>query len=129
MSLGIGIIGLSGSGRTSVFNALTGNKAETGGYGAASAAHVGMAKVPDVRLEAFTGLFNPKKTTSAEIQYLDIGASVKALAKGGGSAGQLLTELAGVDALINVVRAFEDPAIPHPSGSIDVARDISDMNL
>ena len=116
MSLGIGIIGLSGSGRTTVFNALTGNKAETGGYGAASAAHVGMAKVPDARLEAFTKLYTPKKTTAAEIQYLDIGASVKALAKGGGSAGQLLTELAGVDALINVVRAFEDPAIPHPSG-------------
>jgi ribosome-binding ATPase YchF (GTP1/OBG family) len=50
MSLGIGIIGLSGSGRTTVFNALTGNTAETGGFGGASAAHVGMAKVPDDRL-------------------------------------------------------------------------------
>jgi GTP-binding protein YchF len=129
MSLGIGIIGLSGSGRTTIFNALTGNKAETGGFGAASAAHVGMAKVPDARLEAFTKLFHPKKTTPAEIQYLDIGASVKALAKGGGTSGQLLTQLAGVDALLNVVRAFGDPTIPHPSGSIDVARDISDMNL
>ena len=129
MSLGIGIIGLSGSGRTTIFNALTGNKAETGGFGAASAAHVGMAKVPDDRLEAFTRLFKPKKTTQAEIQYLDVGASVKALAKGGGTAGQLLTQLAGVDALLNVVRAFEDPAIPHPSGSIDVARDIGEMNL
>jgi GTP-binding protein YchF len=129
MGLGIGIIGLSGSGRTTVFNALTGNNAETGGFGAASAAHVGMAKVPDVRLDAFTKLFNPKKTTPAEIQYLDIGASVKTLAKGGGTASQLLTQLAGVDALINVVRAFEDASIPHPSGSIDVSRDISDMNL
>lgn len=129
MSLGIGIIGLSGSGRTTIFNALTGNNAETGGFGAASAAHIGMAKVPDDRLDSFTKLFNPKKTTQAEIQYLDVGASVKTLAKGGGTAGQLLTQLAGVDALINVVRAFEDPAIPHPSGSIDVARDIGEMNL
>ena len=129
MSLGIGIIGLSGSGRTSIFNALTGNNAEIGGFGAASAAHIGMAKVPDDRLDAFTRLFNPKKTTQAEIQYLDVGASVKTLAKGGGTAGQLLTQLAGVDALINVVRAFEDPAIPHPSGSIDVTRDIGEMNL
>ena len=70
MSLGIGIIGLSGSGRTTIFNALTGNNAETGGFGAASAAHIGMAKVPDDRLDAFTKLFNPKKTTQAEIQYL-----------------------------------------------------------
>jgi len=129
MGLGIGIIGLSGSGRTTVFNALTGNNAETGGFGAASAAHVGMAKVPDARLEAFTRLFNPKKTTPAEIQYLDIGASVKTLAKGSGSAGQLMTQLTGVDVLINVVRSFEDSSIPHPSGSIDVSRDISDMNL
>jgi len=129
MGLGIGIIGLSGSGRTTIFNALTGNNAETGGFGAASVAHVGMAKVPDVRLDDFTKLFNPKKTTPAEIQYLDIGASVKTLAKGGGSASQLLTQLAGVDALINVVRSFEDSSLPHPSGSIDVSRDISDMNL
>jgi len=129
MGLGIGIIGLPGSGRTTIFNALTGNNAETGGFGAAAAAHVGMAKVPDARLEAFTKLFNPKKKTPAEIQYLDIGASVKTLAKGGGSASALLTQLAGVDALINVVRAFENPAIPHQLGGIDVRRDISEMNL
>ena len=129
MGLGIGIIGLSGSGRTTIFNALTGNDAETGGFGATSVAHVGIAKVPDARLGAFTELFNPKKTTPAEIQYLDIGASVKTLAKSGSSASQLLTQLAGVDALINIVRAFEDISIPHPSGGIDVSRDISDMNL
>jgi len=85
--------------------------------------------VPDARLEVLTKLFDPKKTVHAEIQYLDVGASVKALAQGSGTAGQLLTQLAGVDALLNVVRAFEDPTIPHPSGSVDVARDISDMNL
>ncbi|MCL2140753.1 MAG: redox-regulated ATPase YchF [Dehalococcoidia bacterium] len=129
MGLGIGIIGLSGSGRTTIFNALTRNRAETGGFGAISAAHVGMTKVPDARLDSFTKLFNPKKTTPAEIQYLDIGASVKALATGGGTASQLLIQLAGVDALLNVVRAFDEPSIPHQSGSIDVKRDISEMNL
>jgi len=129
MSVGIGIIGLSGSGRTTIFNALTAGKVETGGYGTASAAHIGMARVPDERLVVLTGMFHPKKTVHAEIKYLDIGASVKSLAKEGGVGGQLLTQLAGVDALLNVVRAFEDPTIPHPSGGIDVARDIGEMNL
>jgi GTP-binding protein YchF len=129
MSLGIGIIGLPGSGRTTIFNALTKGTADTGGFGGTGQAHIGMAKVPDARLNILTGMFNPKKTVPAEIKYLDIGASVKSLAKEGGVGGQLLTQLATVDALLNVVRAFNDPAIPHPAGSIDVARDIGEMNL
>ena len=129
MSLDIGIIGLSGSGRTTIFNALTGSSAGTGGFGGAGQPHVGIAKVPDERLDVLTGIFKPKKTVPAEIKYLDIGASVKSLVKEGGIGGQLLNELANVDALLNVVRAFEDPAIPHPSGSIDIARDIGEMNL
>ncbi len=129
MSLGIGIIGLPGSGRTTVFNALTRGTADTGGFGGSGQAHIGMAKVPDERLKVLTGMFNPKKTVPAEIKYLDIGASVKSLAKEGGMSGQLLSQLSTVDALLNVVRAFDDPAIPHPTGSIDVVRDIGEMNL
>jgi GTP-binding protein YchF len=129
MSLGIGIIGLPGSGRTTIFNALTKGTADTGGFGGTGQAHIGMAKMTDARLNILTGMFNPKKTVPAEIKYLDIGASVKSLVKEGGVGGQLLTQLATVDALLNVVRAFNDPAIPHPSGSVDVARDIGEMNL
>jgi GTP-binding protein YchF len=124
MSVGIGIIGLSGSGRTSIFNAITRGKAETGGFGGGTA-NIGIAKVPDERLRVLTGMFHPKKTIPAEIKYLDLGASVKSMTIG----GPLLQQLATVDALLNVVRAFNDPIVPHPAGSIDVARDISGMNL
>ena len=127
MNVGIGIVGLSGSGRTSVFNALTRGKATTGGFGG-GAANVGIAKVPDERLVTLTDMFHPKRTIPAEIKYLDLGASVKAMAseKGGGA---LLAQLATVDAVLSVIRAFDDPVVPHPAGSIDVARDIGEMNL
>jgi GTP-binding protein YchF len=127
MSVGIGIIGLPGSGRTTIFNALTHGKAATGGFGG-GAANIGIAKVPDERLGVLTDIFRPKKTVPAEIKYLDLGASVKALAseKGGGA---LLAQLATVDAVLSVICAFHDPVVPHPAGSIDVARDISEIDL
>lgn len=127
MNLGIGIVGLSGSGRTTVFNALTRGKAATGGFGG-GAANIGVAKVPDERLRVLTGMFCPKKTVPAEIKYLDLGASVKAMAseKGGGA---LLAQLTTVDAVLSVIRAFQDPVVPHPAGSINVARDIGEMDL
>jgi len=127
MSVGIGIIGLSGAGRTTVFNAITRGKAATGGFGGGTA-NVGIAKVPDERLAILTGMFCPNKTISSEIKYLDLGVSVKALAsdKGGGT---ILTQLAAVDAVLSVIRAFQDPVVPHPAGGIDVARDIDEMNM
>jgi GTP-binding protein YchF len=127
LSVDIGIIGLPGSGRTTIFNALTRGKAETGGFGGGTA-NIGIAKVPDARLEVLTKIFNPRKTIYAEIKYLDLGSSVKALAaeKGG---GQFLAQLAAVDAMLSVIRAFRDPVIPHPAGSIDVVRDIGEMDL
>jgi len=127
MSVGIGIVGLSGSGRTTIFNSLTRGKAATGGFGGGMA-NVGIAKVSDERLVVLTDMFHPKRTIPAEIKYLDLGSSVKALAseKGGGT---LLAQLANVDAILSVVRAFHDPVVPHPAGGIDVARDIGEMNL
>jgi sulfite exporter TauE/SafE len=80
LGIGIGIIGLPGSGRTTIFNALTRGNADTSGLGGTGQAHIGMAKVPDARLTVLTRMFNPKKTIPAEIKYLDIGASVKSLA-------------------------------------------------
>jgi GTP-binding protein YchF len=130
MSVDIGIIGLAKSGRTTIFNALTKGRVDTGSYGReALAPHIGVAKVPEPRLEMLASMLQPKKVTPAEVRYIDIGDSVKGLAKDKGIGGELLNQLAGADSLINVVRAFVDETVPHIEGSLDVGRDIETMNL
>ncbi len=130
MSAEIGIIGLAKSGRTTIFNALTRGKADTGSYTQEGLApHIGVTKVPEPRLKMLADMLHPKRVVPAEVTYTDIGASVKDLAKGKAVSGQLLTQLSNVDALINVVRAFADESTPHIEGSLDVARDIASMNL
>ena len=125
MSVNIGIIGLAKSGKTTIFNALTRGKAHT----ESPAAHVGIAKVPDARLKVLTSMLQPKRVVPAEASYIDIGASIKGLAKEKIISGELLTQLSNVDALINVVRAFTDESIPHIEGSLDVERDIATIDL
>ena len=128
MSVGIGIIGLSKSGRTTVFNALTKSKADTGGY-TPEAPHIGIARVSDPRLDKLIKLFKPKKTVPAEVKYIDIGASVKSLTKDTIISGEYLSQLSNTDALMNVARAFADESMPHIEGSVDVERDIIAMEL
>ncbi len=130
MSANIGIIGLAKSGRTTIFNALTRGKADTGSYTQEGLApHVGVTKVPEPRLKTLADMLHPRRVVPAEVTYIDIGASVKDLAKGKTVSGQLLTQLSNADALISVVRAFTDESIPHIEGSLDVERDIATMNL
>jgi len=130
MSVDIGIIGLPQSGKTTIFNGLTKGKANTGSHASKSASpHIGIASVPEPRLEMLTNMLQPKKVVPAEAKYIDIGASVKDLVKEKGIGGQLLNQLSNVDALINVVRAFTDESIPHVEGSLDVERDIAAMSL
>ena len=128
MTVGIGIIGLSQSGRTTVFNTLIGGHSDAKSH-YQEASHLGVAKVPEPRLDKLAELLKPKKVVPAEVKYLDLSASVKSLAKEGAISGELLTQLSNTDALINVVRAFKDESIPHPEGSIDIRRDIDTMNL
>ncbi|MDP3879149.1 MAG: redox-regulated ATPase YchF [Dehalococcoidales bacterium] len=129
MSVDVGIVGLAKSGRTTIFNALTGGSVDTGGYGQESSAlHVGTAKVPDPRLKVLVDMFRPRSLVPASVTYTDIGASVKSLVEKGIS-GQLLTQLSNVDVLINVVRAFKDESVPHTEGSLDVERDITNMDM
>ncbi|MFQ6121659.1 MAG: redox-regulated ATPase YchF [Dehalococcoidales bacterium] len=130
MSVDIGIIGLAKSGKTTIFNALTKGKADTGGYTAESLTpHIGVAKVPEPRLKTLADMLQPQRIVPAEVRYTDIGASVRSLAKGKGIGGELLNQLSNTDALINVVRAFSDESIPHVEGSLDVDRDIATMDL
>ncbi len=130
MSIDVGIIGPGKSGKTTIFHALTGGKAEAGGFaGDGSAAHIGVAKVPEPRLQTLADMLQPKRVVPAEVRYIDVGASVKSLVTGKGIGGELLNHLSNADALINVVRVFADDSVPHPEGSLDVERDIATMNL
>jgi GTP-binding protein YchF len=130
VSIDIGIIGLPQSGRTTIFNGLTGGKVDTESYTPKSLApHIGIARVPEPRLQTLADMLRPKRVVSAEIRYIDVGASVKDLVEDETISGQLLTQLSTVDALITVVRAFTDEKVPHIKGSLDVARDIVTMDL
>jgi GTP-binding protein YchF len=130
MSINIGIIGLPQSGKTTVFNALTGGKADTASHTTGGVSqHIGVAHVPEPRLKVLADLLHPAKVVFAEAKFIDIGASVKNLAKDKGIGGQLLNQLSSVDSLICVVRAFKDESIPHPQGSLDIKRDIGTLNL
>lgn len=129
MNIGIGIIGLDRSGRTTVFSALTAGTVQEKGHGPAASAHIGTAKVADPRLDVLTKLLQPKRTVPAAVTCTDIGASVKGLITDKGIGGQLLNQLSNADAIINVVRAFRDDTIPHPQGTLDIDRDIAAMNL
>ena len=122
------IIGLPGSGKTTVFNALTRASAQTGGFGAADEPNLATVKVPDPRLDRLTEMFNPKAKVPTDVQYLDVAGIAKGMAEKGMS-GQLLGHLAQGDALVHVVRAFENEDFPHPDGSVDPMRDIETLNL
>jgi ribosome-binding ATPase YchF (GTP1/OBG family) len=124
----LGIIGFGLSGKTTVFNAVTRGKAATG-FGGGQEPNLGVVKVPDARLTVLTDMFHPKKTTPAEIRYVDFPAAGAAFGHGQGPGSQFLNEVRRSDALIHVVRAFENAEVPHPEGSIDPSRDISAMNL
>ena len=130
MSIAVGIIGLAKSGRTTLFNALTRGEADTARYAREGAApHVGTARVPEPRLQVLADMLHPNRVVPASATFIDIGASVKSLVQDKGIGGQLLTQLTNVDALVNVVRAFRDDSIPHVAGSLDIDRDIANMNL
>jgi GTP-binding protein YchF len=130
MSINIGIIGLPQSGKTTVFNALTGGKADiTTHTTEGSSPHIGIARVPDPRLDTLKDTLHPKKVVPVEVKYIDIGASVKTLVEDKGIGGELLNQLNTVDTLIVVIRAFIDESIPHPQGSLDINRDIETLNM
>jgi GTP-binding protein YchF len=127
----IAIVGLAGSGKTTVFNTLTRGHAETGGYGGVTL-NIGVVKVPDERLGRLAEIFKPKKVVQADVTYADLPAP-PASTDGRIGTEELpadhLARLRDSDALLHVVRAFEDPANPHPAGSVDAARDLEQLDL
>lgn len=122
-------MGLPGAGKTTVFNALTGAAAATGTFGASTdEANLASVKVPDPRLDKLTEMFKPQRKVPAVVQYLDVAGMAKGVAEKGMS-GSLLNNLSQADALLHVVRAFEDPSNPHPDGGVDPVRDIETIDL
>ena len=121
----IAIIGLPYSGKTTVFNSATRGAASVGGY--SDRANVGVAKVPDARLDKLADIYRPQKVTPAEITYVDIPAPPDGLGKSAGISGEYLNRLQSSDALAVVARAFEDPSVPDGGDGVDAARDLETM--
>ncbi len=124
----IGIIGLPNSGKTTVFNALTRGQAPTEAYSSGRMeVHTAVVHVPDERVDKLAAMYKPKKVTYATVQYKDIAGLAKGMGEAGGLAGELLNEISQNDALLHVVRAFENPDVLHPEGDVNPARDIEIM--
>lgn len=121
----VGIVGFAGSGKTTVFNTLTGLKAEVGGYGGKDKANIGIIKVPDVRIEELAKIYKPKKKVFAEMNFVDVAGPQGEAAKSGLDT-KLVAEMREADALVHVVRGFENPLIEQPA---DLLRDIKNFDI
>jgi len=123
--LQLGILGLSKSGKTTLFNTLTASQQATGKFSASAETHLGAAAVRDPRLEQLRDLFEPRRYVPATVQYVDI----PGLKRGESAESLDLAKLKMVDALVHVVRAFTDPEIVHSEATVDPARDVEMVDL
>ena len=121
-----GIIGLPQVGKTTLFRILT--KVHLDAKSAAAATHVGVAKVPEPRLDQLAALYKPKKLTHASVQYVDVGG-MQGAQKDRAREAAVLAPLREVDAIAHVLRVFDDPSVPHAAGSIDPLRDATNLEL
>jgi len=127
----VGIIGLPSSGKTTVFNAISGGNAEVHSFSGSSSAepNVAVVPVPDERQEWLKSLYKPKKNAYATVELVDVSGVIPGQAKTDGFSPQMLTNLRQVDALVHVVRAFTDPAVSHPSGGVNPLNDAELLEL
>ncbi|MDP2662580.1 MAG: redox-regulated ATPase YchF [Dehalococcoidia bacterium] len=123
------MIGLAQSGKTCLFNALTGVGLPTGPGAAAREPHPGIVKVPDPRLQELDRLFHSKKIVPAEVEFLDFPGSLKGYTREKGSGAGYLTDLAQMDALVYVVRVFSQANVAHEAGSVDPWRDLETLEF
>jgi len=126
----IGLVGLPTVGKTTLFNLLTGADVEISGFSTGKVeANVGIAKVPDKRIDFLTQMYKPRKATYATIEFTDVPGLVSGASSGKGVGNQFLNDIRKVDALVHVVRVFEDDNVLHVEGSVNPMRDIETINM
>jgi len=130
MALTCGIVGLPTVGKTTFFNLLTNANIETSAfYSGKTSTHMSMANVPDKRVEALSQMFHPKKTTYAQIEIIDIPGLVRGSSEGKGTGNEFLSAVRDADALVQIIRAFENPDVQHVDSSLDIMRDLETVNM
>lgn len=126
----LGIVGLPNVGKSTLFNSLTKAAAESANYPFCTIdPNVGVVPVPDERLQKLAALYNSAKITPAVIEFVDIAGLVKGASKGEGLGNQFLSNIREVDAIVHVVRCFDDPNVVHVDGSVNPLRDIETIDL
>lgn len=130
MALNCGIIGITNTGKTTIFNCMSNTKAEASSFAfSATKSNIGMVEVPDQRLLEIDKLIRSVKVIPATVEIVDVPGLAKGASKGEGVGNKFLADIQQMDALVHVLRCFDDPTLPHIEGSVDPVRDMEIVDL